>query len=158
MDLSYGPAYETFRSEVRNFIETHRDHVPRGDGLRSERLRSWQKLLIENGYTARTIPTQYGRHGAAPDMLKARIIADEFAAAQMPGGLGSRRGGYLRYQNLHNRARRHGLHRHRWPTLLVQAHRLQSAGSGRTGIRSRGSCRSTRSDMTVEIVVTNPQI
>ena len=51
-------------------------------------MKRWQKLLIEHGYAARTIPTEYGGHGGEPDILKARIIGEEFAAAQVPGGLG----------------------------------------------------------------------
>ena len=57
MDLSYGPEYETFRSEVRTVIDTHRGEAPSGgEGLRSPKLLAWQQLLIEHGYTARTIP------------------------------------------------------------------------------------------------------
>jgi len=88
MDLSYGPEYEQFRDEVRVFIDTHRDQAPRGQGLKSSELTSWQKLLIEHGYTARTIPKEYGGYGAEPDILKSRIIAEEFARAQVNAGLG----------------------------------------------------------------------
>ena len=88
MDLSYGPAYEAFREEVRTFIEEHRDLAPRGQGQRAPETLSWQKLLIENGYTARTIPREYGGYGAEPDMLKSRIIAEEFARGKVSGGLG----------------------------------------------------------------------
>ncbi|HEX7035128.1 MAG TPA: acyl-CoA dehydrogenase family protein [Pseudomonadales bacterium] len=89
MDLSYGPKYEAFRAEVRDFLEKHRDQAPRsGDGLRSERTLAWQKLLIEHGYAARTIPKEYGGYGAEPDILASRIIAEEFAAAQVSPGLG----------------------------------------------------------------------
>ena len=58
MDLSYGPEYEAFREDVRGFIETNRDRAPRGESMKSERAQSWQKLLIEKGYTARTIPKE----------------------------------------------------------------------------------------------------
>ena len=51
-------------------------------------MRNWQKLLIEHGYAARTVPVEYGGHGGASDILKGRIIAEEFAAGQVPGGLG----------------------------------------------------------------------
>jgi alkylation response protein AidB-like acyl-CoA dehydrogenase len=44
--------------------------------------------LIENGYAARTIPKEYGGYGAKPDALKSRIIAEEFATAQVPPGMG----------------------------------------------------------------------
>ena len=56
--------------------------------MKSDSAKKWQKLLIENGYTARTIPRAYGGYGGEPDLLKGRIIAEEFAPAQFPGGLG----------------------------------------------------------------------
>jgi alkylation response protein AidB-like acyl-CoA dehydrogenase len=88
MDLTYGAEYEKFRSEVRSFIESHRSQAPEGAGMRAEKSRAWQKMLIERGYTARTIPREYGGHGGEMDILKSRIIAEEFAQAQVPGGLG----------------------------------------------------------------------
>ena len=88
MDLSYGPEYEVFRDEFRHFIETHRDHAPQGQGMRSKTAIAWQKLLIENGYAARTIPREYGGFGAEPDILKSRILAEEFATANVSSGLG----------------------------------------------------------------------
>jgi alkylation response protein AidB-like acyl-CoA dehydrogenase len=88
MDLSYGGEYEAFRDEVHRFITDHSDQVPKGDGMRSKPVLDWQALLIENGYAARTIPRKYGGHGAEPDILKARIIAEEFANAQVSTGLG----------------------------------------------------------------------
>ena len=95
MDLSYGPEYETFREEVRSFLATHGGKAPRGAGLRAEETLAWQRLLIEHGYTARTIPAEYGGHGAEPDILKSRIIAEEFAAAGVSQGLGGQGIGML---------------------------------------------------------------
>jgi alkylation response protein AidB-like acyl-CoA dehydrogenase len=96
MDLSYGSEYEAFRQEVREFIETNRHLAPKGlRGIRSEQVLAWQKLLIENGYTARTIPKEYGGYGAEPDILKSRIIAEEFARAQVQPGLGGQGIAYL---------------------------------------------------------------
>jgi alkylation response protein AidB-like acyl-CoA dehydrogenase len=84
MDLSYSPEYEAFRAEVRGFLEANRSQAPGhgGNGL------TWQKLLIESGYAARTIPQEYGGFGGEPDILKSRIIAEEFARAQLSPGLG----------------------------------------------------------------------
>ena len=84
MDLSYSAEYEAFRAEVRGFLETHRSQAPGhgGNGL------TWQKLLIEKGYAARTIPSEFGGFGGEPDILKSRIIAEEFARAQLSPGLG----------------------------------------------------------------------
>ncbi|MCF8470395.1 MAG: acyl-CoA dehydrogenase family protein [Parvibaculum sp.] len=89
MDLAYGPEYERFRAEVRAFIEKNKDKAPKGFGVArpSGAALAWQKLLIENGLAARTIPKDYGGYGAEPDILKSRIIAEEFTAAKVPMGL-----------------------------------------------------------------------
>jgi alkylation response protein AidB-like acyl-CoA dehydrogenase len=88
MDLSYGAEYEAFRTQVRDFLVAHRDRAPRNESMRSERTLDWQRLLIEHGYAARTIPKEYGGYGGAPDILKSRIIAEEFATARVSQGLG----------------------------------------------------------------------
>jgi alkylation response protein AidB-like acyl-CoA dehydrogenase len=89
MDLAYGPQYEVFRAEVRDFIAKNEDKAPRRQGVSrpSDEVIAWQKLLIENGYAARTIPKEYGGYGAEADILKSRIIAEEFAAAKVPLGI-----------------------------------------------------------------------
>ncbi len=86
MELSYGAEHEAFRREVVEFLQTHRDQAP-GSGRGASAL-AWQKLLIAHGYAGRTIPKEYGGYGAAPDILKSRIIAEEFAKAQASPGLG----------------------------------------------------------------------
>lgn len=95
MDLSYGPEYEAFRREVQAFLDAHGDQAPKGAGLRSEKTLAWQRLLIEHGYAARTIPREYGGYGAEPDILKSRIIAEEFARAQVSQGIGGQGIGML---------------------------------------------------------------
>ena len=89
MDLQYSKAYQDFRQEVRDFLERHREQWPTRSSLGrpTEAVRRWQALLIEQGYTARTIPKQYGGYGGAADILKSRILAEEFARAGAPGGL-----------------------------------------------------------------------
>ena len=88
MDLSYGAEYADFREEVRKFISDNRDKQPKSGNMRGEDSLAWQRLLIKNGYAARTIPSAYGGHGAEPDILKSRIIAEEFSAEQINTGLG----------------------------------------------------------------------
>ncbi|HWA92700.1 MAG TPA: acyl-CoA dehydrogenase family protein [Rhizomicrobium sp.] len=85
MDLSYGPEYEAFRDEVRAFAKENGGRAPHS--YFSEEMRAWQRLLISQGYAARTIPKEYGGYGAAPDILKSRIIAEEFLAAGLPMGM-----------------------------------------------------------------------
>ena len=86
MDLNLSPEYEAFRDEVRGFLAANADKAPK-PGLGGD-AKAWQKLLIEQGYAARTIPAEYGGHGAKPDILKSRIIAEEFARARVSQGMG----------------------------------------------------------------------
>jgi len=51
-------------------------------------LLAWQMLLIEKGYAARTIPREYGGHGAPHDILKRVIIDEEFNTAGVSRGVG----------------------------------------------------------------------
>jgi alkylation response protein AidB-like acyl-CoA dehydrogenase len=84
MDLTLTPEMARFRDEVRAFLGAHRDDY--ADGAPKD-ARAWQALLIENGYAARTIPKDYGGYGAEPDILKSRIIAEEFIRAGAPRGI-----------------------------------------------------------------------
>ena len=88
MDLSFGPEYEDFRHEVVAFLNHNAAHAPKGNDLRGQAAKDWQKRLIENGYTCRTIPKEYGGYGAEPDIIKSRIIAEEFSRARVHPGLG----------------------------------------------------------------------
>lgn len=88
MDLSYGAEYEEFRRDVANFLAEHQDTAPKNPPLRSPEAIHWQKTLIEAGYFARTIPTEYGGYGGKPDILKSRIIAEEFARTRTHPGMG----------------------------------------------------------------------
>ncbi len=89
MNLAYSVEYEAFRAEVRDFLERYRGDWPRGyaGGRPNAEMLRWQRLLLEYGYAARTIPQEYGGYGAEPDALKSRIIAEEFTRAGAPGGL-----------------------------------------------------------------------
>jgi len=89
MDLSFGKEYDEFRAEVKDFIANNRDKAPKARS-KPEVGTAWQKRLIEHGYTARTIPTKYGGYGAKPDIIKSRIIAEEFGSAGVPQGMGVR--------------------------------------------------------------------
>ena len=86
MDLSFSPEYEAFRKEVADILaaNAHLAPTPEDRGMKNAKRQAWQKLLIENGLAARTIPTEYGGYGAEPDILKSRIIAEEFARTGLP--------------------------------------------------------------------------
>ncbi|MBS0362381.1 MAG: acyl-CoA dehydrogenase family protein, partial [Proteobacteria bacterium] len=69
MDLSETAEMAAFRGEVKGFLAAHKDDYDAGA---ARDLKAWQKLLIANGYAARTIPKEYGGYGAEPDILKSR--------------------------------------------------------------------------------------
>ena len=88
MDLSFGAEYDEFRAEVKQFIAASSDKSPKQAGIGNAEAIAWQKILINNGYAARTIPTEYGGFGAEPDIIESRIISEEFSNAQISTGLG----------------------------------------------------------------------
>ncbi len=89
MDLTYSREHERLRRDVIAFLDEHGDRAPAAHdrSLRGKARLDWQRLLIEHGYAARTIPREYGGYGAKPDLLESRIIAEEFARAGVPGGM-----------------------------------------------------------------------
>jgi alkylation response protein AidB-like acyl-CoA dehydrogenase len=87
MDLNYGPEYDEFKDEVRLFI-TENEGVNLGDSLRSRERIDWQQKLIDHGYFARSTPKEYGGYGGDMDMIKSRIIAEEFAKSPIPKPMG----------------------------------------------------------------------
>ena len=89
MDLNAGPEYIDFRENVLSFLKKNKHMAGKArTPVRpsSEELK-WQKKLIDNGYAARTIPKKYGGYGAQSDVLKSRIIAEEFSKANIPMGM-----------------------------------------------------------------------
>ncbi len=90
MDLSLSEKHRALQYEVRAFIRTHGHKSPKLGGGRKrpdQKALDWQKLLVDHGYVARTIPREYGGYGAEPDVLEAAVIASEFAAAGIYAGL-----------------------------------------------------------------------
>jgi alkylation response protein AidB-like acyl-CoA dehydrogenase len=90
MNLTYSGQHRALQAEIREFARTHGhlSPVPGGGRKRPDRKTvDWQRLLIERGYVARTIPREYGGHGAAPDVLEAAIIADELSRAGLSPGI-----------------------------------------------------------------------
>lgn len=89
MDLALSPEYDLFRKEVAALLSENADKAPGIDdrGMKNPRRLAWQAFLMEHGLAARTIPEAYGGYGAAPDILKSRIIAEEFARSGLPRGI-----------------------------------------------------------------------
>jgi alkylation response protein AidB-like acyl-CoA dehydrogenase len=87
MKLDLAPEYEAFRADVAETLAKNANLAPTSEdkGYKNAKRIAWQKLLIRHGLTARTIPKEYGGYGAEPDILKSRIIAEEFARSRVPG-------------------------------------------------------------------------
>ena len=88
MDLEYAERYETFRKEVRAFLDEHKDDRPKASFSEAEpsAVSDWLSLQIEHGYWARTIPKEYGGYGAEPDLLETVIMDEEFNRAHVTRG------------------------------------------------------------------------
>ena len=89
MDLKPGPEYVSFREDVKSFLSENiqMSGKARNPARANNKELEWQEKLIKNGYAARTIPEEYGGYGAKPDVLKSRIIAEEFTQAKIPLGM-----------------------------------------------------------------------
>jgi alkylation response protein AidB-like acyl-CoA dehydrogenase len=90
MDLSYSDKYRALQDEVRAFIAANRDASPSAVGIRRKpdaKILAWQRLLVANGYAARTIPKAYGGFGAEPDVMESAIISEEFSKAGVASGI-----------------------------------------------------------------------
>jgi alkylation response protein AidB-like acyl-CoA dehydrogenase len=79
MDLTYGPDYERFRGEVRAFLDRH--WRPSDDSVD---IAAFRKIAVDAGYLYRSIPRRYGGAEQPVDVLKARVIREEFTAARAP--------------------------------------------------------------------------
>jgi alkylation response protein AidB-like acyl-CoA dehydrogenase len=77
MDLSYGPEHQSFRDGVRAFLASEWHAEVNVDVFR--------RKATDAGYLYRGIPRRYGGSEQPPDILKARIIVEEFAHAKAPG-------------------------------------------------------------------------
>ena len=92
MNLEFGSEYDEFTSEVEAFckeysgatITTNDKKFEMHDALSGNsnektgkvvNRSDWQRLLIEKGFFARSIPKEYGGYCGEPDIIKSRIIA-----------------------------------------------------------------------------------
>lgn len=77
MDLRVELEHEAYRAEVRSFLAA--------EWRRGEDVAGFRRRAIEAGYLYRGIPRRFGGSEQAPDIIRARIIAEEFARAKAPG-------------------------------------------------------------------------
>jgi alkylation response protein AidB-like acyl-CoA dehydrogenase len=89
MDLSYGPEYDRFRDEVREFL--HRHWQPERAADRPY-VREFRAAAVAAGLLYRTVPVEYGGAGREPDPMRAQVVREEFGAVEAPrevGGVGT---------------------------------------------------------------------
>src|SRR5215467_11957299 len=79
MFMTFGPEYELFREEVRGFLAEHwRPSGGSGD------VAAFREDAVAAGYLYRSVPRRYGGSEQPSDVLKARVIGEEFTAARAP--------------------------------------------------------------------------
>jgi len=92
MDLSYGPEYEEFRGEVREFLKANwPQRAGEAELPKPQRARRFRERAVEAGYLLRWIPRAYGGSEQPSDALRASILREEFTrvrAPQEPRGIG----------------------------------------------------------------------
>src|SRR3954452_13093118 len=88
MDLTYSDADETFRKEIRGWLE---DHLPphwfdsdfeMSAEERKEFNRTWPSKLFEGGWICATWPVEYGGKGLTT--MQGVVLSEEFARAKAP--------------------------------------------------------------------------
>ncbi|MEU1180762.1 acyl-CoA dehydrogenase family protein [Streptomyces sp. NPDC005820] len=90
MDISYPPETETFRAEVRAFLDASLPVGWSGVGALDEEAawafaRDWRRRLVERGYLSLTWPEEYGGRGLSK--LHQVVLMEELALMGVPFGL-----------------------------------------------------------------------
>ena len=82
MDLRYTAEQTAYKERVRSFLEEH--WAPVEDKRDLSAVARLRKLATEEGFLYRGVPRRYGGSEQAPDVIRAQIIREEFAAARAP--------------------------------------------------------------------------
>jgi len=82
MDLRYTAEQTAYKERVRSFLKEHWEPV--GDKRDLSAVARLRKLATEEGFLYRGVPRRYGGSEQAPDVIRAQIIREEFAAARAP--------------------------------------------------------------------------
>jgi alkylation response protein AidB-like acyl-CoA dehydrogenase len=82
MELTFGEEYESFRNEVRSFLDDHWPGERRGRS-REDQI-AFRKLATEHGYLNRAFPREYGGSEQSSDPGRAQIISEEFGRVRAP--------------------------------------------------------------------------
>jgi alkylation response protein AidB-like acyl-CoA dehydrogenase len=83
MDLTLSPAEETFRDELRSWLDAnHPGEEPASDEAAFEFRRAWQRKLHEAGWAGVSWPKEYGGRGAT--LIEQAIFNEEVVRARTP--------------------------------------------------------------------------
>ncbi len=88
LDLSFSPAEEAFRAEVRAFITQAKPKLPKSVGWPEAEIKTredylaWHKMLYAKGWVAPNWPKEYG--GTGWSVTQRHIFNEECGAAEMP--------------------------------------------------------------------------
>ena len=162
MDLNFGSEYDQFTKEVQDFCKEYgnanitansdkkfemQDALSgtgnaNGNNGKTVSRSDWQRLLIEQGYFARSIPKEYGGFGGEPDIIKSRIIATEFSKHKVPSAMGGQgidmlvptllEWGTEEQKQEHIRSTLHG------ETIWCQGYSEPNAGSDLANLQTKG--------------------
>ena len=83
MDLTLSPQEESFRDELRAWLEeNHPGAEPEGDEAAFEFRKEWQRKLADAGYAGLSWPEEYGGRGAT--LIEQAIFNEELVRAKAP--------------------------------------------------------------------------
>jgi alkylation response protein AidB-like acyl-CoA dehydrogenase len=84
MDLTYPPEAESFRTEIRAWLEEHfpADYEQMRGGERQAFLKQWVRTLYEGGWICASWPEEYGGKGLTT--MQQVVLNEEFARAGAP--------------------------------------------------------------------------
>ncbi len=83
MDLSLAPEEETFRDDLRAWLEAnHPGKEPEGDEAAFTFRRDWQRALNDAGWAGISWPQEYGGRGAT--LVEQAIFNEEIVRARAP--------------------------------------------------------------------------
>jgi alkylation response protein AidB-like acyl-CoA dehydrogenase len=83
VDLTLSPSEESFRDELRTWLDAnHPGREPEGDDAGFAFRRGWQRKLHDAGWAGVSWPTEYGGRGAT--LVEQAIYNEEFVRAQAP--------------------------------------------------------------------------
>jgi alkylation response protein AidB-like acyl-CoA dehydrogenase len=83
VDLTLSPSEQSFRDELRDWLErNHPGDEPSGDEAAFEFRKAWQQKLHAAGYAGLSWPQEYGGRGAT--LIEQAIFGEEMARAKAP--------------------------------------------------------------------------